>query len=239
MTTQTNEKPLILSIETSGLTCGVALSLGGQLLAEYSLFGNNLHDRLLAELCRRVMTDCGKSFDELSAVAVSAGPGSFTGLRIGVSVAKGLCFGTSVRCIAVPTLSAFACAATEYAASLGVNEIIAVVPSNQNNIFIQRFDALGTPVSEIEVVEPTEVQTYLSDKVILCGTAAADFHTDAAHRLSGLNRLTPRFIARLAALLYADGKCVEPEGFVPIYAQEFQVRNTPPKQKGLTEPSEL
>lgn len=236
MTTQTNERPLILSIETSGLTCGVALSLGGQLLAEYSLFGNNLHDRLLAELCRRIMTDCDKSFDELAAVAVSAGPGSFTGLRIGVSVAKGLCFGTSVRCIAVPTLSAFAEAATEYAASLGVNEIIAVVPSNQNNIFIQRFDSLGTPASEIEVIEPTIVQTYLSNKVILCGTAAGDFQTDA-HRLSGLNRLTPRFIARLAASMYAEGKWVEPEGFVPIYAQEFQVRNTPPKSKVITEPS--
>ncbi|MBS1536198.1 MAG: tRNA (adenosine(37)-N6)-threonylcarbamoyltransferase complex dimerization subunit type 1 TsaB [Bacteroidetes bacterium] len=230
-----NKIPLILSIETSGVTCGVVLSEGEKLLAEYSLFGNNLHDRLLAELCRRIMIDCEKSFEELSAVAVSTGPGSFTGLRIGISVAKGLCFSGGIKCIAVPTLSAFASAATEYAVSIGVNEIITVVPSNQNNIFMQRFDSQGIAKSDIEVMESQDVQKYLSDSVVLCGTAAGNFQTNA-HRLSGLNRLTPRFTARLAVKLYAEGKWVEPEQFVPLYVQEFQLRNT---GKNITTPSAL
>lgn len=233
--TKPNKKPLILSIETSGATCGVVLSEGEKFLAEYSLFGNNLHDRLLAELSRRIMDDCEKSFDELSAVAVSAGPGSFTGLRIGISVAKGICFSGGIKCIAVPTLSAFASAATEFVASIGVNEIITVVQSNQNNIFMQRFDSQGIVMSEIKVMESQEVQKYLSDSVVLCGTAAGDFQTNA-HRLSGLNRLTPRFIARLAVKLYAEGKWVEPEQFIPLYVQEFQLRNT---VKKITTPSAL
>jgi len=219
--TEQNENPLILSIETSGATCGVVLSEGERFLAEYSLFGDNLHDRLLAELCRRIMTDCNKSFNELSAVAVSAGPGSFTGLRIGISVAKGLCFSGGIHCIAVPTLSAFASAASEFAASLGVGEIIAVVPSNQNNIFMQRFDSQAIAISEIEVIEHSEVQKYLGDSVVLCGTAAGNFQTNA-HRLSGLNRLTPRFIARLAHTYYIEEKWVEPEQFIPLYVQEFR-----------------
>lgn len=238
MPEQTKEKPLILSIETSGTTCGVALSQGNQLLAEYSLFGNNLHDKMLAELCKRIMKDLSKSFDNLDAVAVSMGPGSFTGLRIGVSVAKGLCFRGGIHCIPVPTLEAFAYAATEYATSLGVGEIISVVPSNQNNIFMQRFDTLGNSISEIEILEPAQVQKYLSDKVILCGNGAGEFQSDA-YQLSGLNRLTPRFIARLAGKLYNEAKWINPDNLVPLYAQEFLVKKTPPKDKGITEPSVL
>ena len=238
MPEQTKEKPLILSIETSGTTCGVALSQGNQLLAEYSLFGNNLHDKLLAELCRRIMKDLSKSFDDLGAVAVSMGPGSFTGLRIGVSVAKGLCFRGGIHCIPVPTLDAFAYAATEYATSLGVGEIISVVPTNQNNVFMQRFDSQGNLISEIEILEPTQVKEYLSEKVILCGSCAGEFKTDA-HQLSGLNRLTPRFVARLGAKLYNEEKWINPDNLVPLYAQEFLVKNTPPKDKSITEPSAL
>ncbi|MBI3260195.1 MAG: tRNA (adenosine(37)-N6)-threonylcarbamoyltransferase complex dimerization subunit type 1 TsaB [Ignavibacteriae bacterium] len=238
MPEQTKEKQLILSIETSGTTCGVALSQDNQLLAEYSIFGNNLHDKLLAELCRRIMMDCSKSFDDLGAVAVSMGPGSFTGLRIGVSVAKGLCFRGDIHCIPVPTLEAFAYAATEFAASLGVDEIISAVPSNQNNIFMQRFDSEGNSISEIEILEPSQVLKNLSDKVILCGSGAGEFETDA-HQLSGLNRLTPRFIARLAAKLYEKEKWINPDNLVPLYAQEFLVRKTPPKDKATTEPSAL
>jgi tRNA threonylcarbamoyladenosine biosynthesis protein TsaB len=221
----TTESPLILSIESSGATCGVVLAEGANFLAEYSLFGNNLHDKLLAELCRRVLDDCGKSFDQLDAVAVSAGPGSFTGVRIGVSVTKGICFGGGIRCIAIPTLAAFAGAATEYAASLGIDEIIVVLPSNQQKIFMQRFNAQAIANNDIEICEYDKIQSLLSEKTIICGTAASAFRTKA-HQLSGLNRLTPRFIARLAAQYYAQQQWIDPEILIPLYAQEFIVKST-------------
>jgi tRNA threonylcarbamoyladenosine biosynthesis protein TsaB len=215
-------EPLILSIETSGTTCGVVLASGSKFLAEYSLFGENVHDKLLAELCRRIMHDCNKSIDSLDAVAVSAGPGSFTGLRIGASVAKGICFGSDIKCIAVPTLSAFASAATEYAQSLGNKEIMSVIPANQNLFFSQQFLCDGTPQTEILLTEDAEVQSRITDTTILCGSAAP--HFQALHRLSGLNRLTPRFIARHAYELWNQSAWIPAEDFVPMYAQEFLIK---------------
>lgn len=216
--------PLLLSIETSGATCGVVLASGAKLLAEYSLFGDNLHDKLLAELCRRIITDCGKKFDQLDGIAVSAGPGSFTGLRIGASVAKGICFGSDIKCIAVPTLSAFASAATEYAQSLGNKEIMSVIPANQNLFFSQTFHADGAPTSTILLTEEHEVQSAITDDTILCGPAAPSFHS--RHQLSGLNRLTPRFIARHAYELWNQSAWIPAEDFVPMYAQEFVVKKS-------------
>ncbi|MBK9246688.1 MAG: tRNA (adenosine(37)-N6)-threonylcarbamoyltransferase complex dimerization subunit type 1 TsaB [Ignavibacteria bacterium] len=215
-------EPLILSIETSGATCGVVLSSGSKMIAEYSLFGDNLHDKLLAELCRRIKNDCGKTFDQLDAVAVSAGPGSFTGLRIGASVAKGICFGSEIKCIAVPTLSAFASAATEYAQSLGNKEIMSVIGANQNLFFSQSFDANGKLKSTIQLTEQEEIQSRITEQTILCGPAAPSFHTH--YQLSGLNRLTPRFIARHAFQLWNESAWITAEDFVPMYAQEFVVK---------------
>ncbi len=216
--------PLILSIETSGPTCGVVLASGAKFLAEYSLFGENVHDKLLAELCRRIMHDCNKSIDSLDAVAVSAGPGSFTGLRIGASVAKGICFGSEIKCIAVPTLRAFASAATEFAQSLGAKEIMSVIPANLNLFFSQTFNADGVPTSAILLTEEHEVQSAITDDTILCGPAAPSFLS--RHQLSGLNRLTPRFIARHAYELWNQSAWIPAEDFVPMYAQEFVVKKS-------------
>lgn len=215
-------EPLILSIETSGATCGVVLASGSKMIAEYSLFGDNLHDKLLAELCRRIMNDCSKTFDQLDAIAVSAGPGSFTGLRIGASVAKGICFGSEIKCIAVPTLSAFASAATEYAQSLGNKEIISVIGANQNLFFSQTFNSDGKLKSTIQLTEQEEIQSRITEQTILCGPAAPSFQ--AQHQLSGLNRLTPRFIARHAFQLWNESAWIPAEDFVPMYAQEFVVK---------------
>jgi len=220
-------EPLILSIETSGATCGVVLAAGSRFLAEYSLFGDNLHDKLLAELCRRIMNDCSKTFSQLSAVAVSAGPGSFTGLRIGASVAKGICFGSEIKCLAVPTLSAFATAATEYAQSVSAQDIMCVTGANQNMFFSQLFDKEGSPKTEILLAEHEGIESQISERTILCGPAAPSF---TAHlQLSGLNRLTPRFTARHAIHLWNAEAWIPAEEFVPMYSQEFLVKRTEKK----------
>jgi len=84
--------PLILLIETATSTCSVALSQNGSILALKELNEPNIHASQITLFIEDVMSKAKKNFSDLQAVAVSMGPGSYTGLRIGVSTAKGLSY---------------------------------------------------------------------------------------------------------------------------------------------------
>ncbi|MDO5606911.1 MAG: tRNA (adenosine(37)-N6)-threonylcarbamoyltransferase complex dimerization subunit type 1 TsaB [Capnocytophaga sp.] len=96
----------ILCIESSGINCSVAVAKNGKLLGELSEnTGNFTHAEKLHVFIEQLLSDLQLSHKELSAVAVSAGPGSYTGLRIGVASAKGICYALDIPLIAIPTLT--------------------------------------------------------------------------------------------------------------------------------------
>ena len=96
----------ILHIETATKVCSVALSLNGNLIScKESSNDEFVHGEQLTNYISEVVSSANIKLSNLSAVSVSSGPGSYTGLRIGVSTAKGLCFGLSIPLIAVPSLS--------------------------------------------------------------------------------------------------------------------------------------
>lgn len=97
---------LILSIETATDVCSVALHQQGTLLGGTDLCLEKSHSKMLTAMIDQLMANTGNELSELQAVAVSKGPGSYTGLRIGVATAKGLCFGLKIPLIAVNTLKA-------------------------------------------------------------------------------------------------------------------------------------
>jgi tRNA threonylcarbamoyladenosine biosynthesis protein TsaB len=99
---------LILQIETATTSCSVALASNASVLAVKELNARNIHAEVITLYIEEVMAAAGKKLGELDAVAVSCGPGSYTGLRIGVSTAKGLCFALDKPLIAVNTLAAMA-----------------------------------------------------------------------------------------------------------------------------------
>lgn len=98
----------ILSIESSGPLCSVSLHREGMLMEEISSDQPNAHAENLAVFIRDLMHNHSLNFNQLSAVAVSEGPGSYTGLRIGVSVAKGICYASDIPLISVDTLQSLA-----------------------------------------------------------------------------------------------------------------------------------
>ncbi|RPI75480.1 MAG: tRNA (adenosine(37)-N6)-threonylcarbamoyltransferase complex dimerization subunit type 1 TsaB [Ignavibacteriales bacterium] len=102
-----NNKP-ILAIETSEKNCGVCLYYNSEKYFEYSFRLKNAHSEKIFELVEQVFHTAGSNINDVSSIAVSSGPGSFTGLRIGMSAAKGLAFGASLPIIPVPTFEAMA-----------------------------------------------------------------------------------------------------------------------------------
>lgn len=100
--------PNILAIETSTTVCSVVLYSNNTIVAVKESSEPNAHSRLLTVLINEILTENDFPINNIDAFAVSIGPGSYTGLRIGVSVAKGLCYGLSKPAIAVSTLKAMA-----------------------------------------------------------------------------------------------------------------------------------
>ncbi|MBR9998807.1 MAG: tRNA (adenosine(37)-N6)-threonylcarbamoyltransferase complex dimerization subunit type 1 TsaB [Cyclobacteriaceae bacterium] len=95
---------LILSIETAASLCSAALHEQGVLIGSRDLMAERSHSMILAPMIRDLFADTGKAWKELSAVALSRGPGSYTGLRIGTSTAKGICYALDIPLIAINTL---------------------------------------------------------------------------------------------------------------------------------------
>ena len=128
---KTNENPVyILGIESSGLTSAISISRDGQVLAQTSLNIKNIHSRLLAQMTERILAYTNVKAEDISALALSAGPGSFTGLRIGYSLAKGLAHGLNIPIVQVPTLNLWA-----YQHGEVEMPVLALIDAHRNEIF--------------------------------------------------------------------------------------------------------
>jgi tRNA threonylcarbamoyladenosine biosynthesis protein TsaB len=103
---------LILHLETASTVCSVALSYHGKILSLKEENKGFTHAEHLTNFIEDVMQKANKTFENIDAIAISKGPGSYTGLRIGVATAKGLCFGLAKPLIAVNTLSSMAIGAS-------------------------------------------------------------------------------------------------------------------------------
>src|ERR1700744_803212 len=99
---------MILQIETATTSCSVALANGGKLLAVRQINERNIHAEVITKFIDELIAEAGITYADLDAIAVSSGPGSYTGLRIGVSTAKVLCFALDKPLIAIETLEAMA-----------------------------------------------------------------------------------------------------------------------------------
>ena len=99
---------LILAFESTAQTASAALWRDGDLLAEYSVNSKNTHSVTLLPMAEKMLTACGLSVSAVDAFACSAGPGSFTGIRIGVATVKGLAFAADRPCVGVSSLEALA-----------------------------------------------------------------------------------------------------------------------------------
>ena len=101
----------LLVIDTSGPVCGVAVIEDGKVLCEYTAQNHNTHSANLMPMTEAALASAGKTLEEMDAVAAVTGPGSFTGVRIGVATAKGLAHGAGIPCIAVDALEALSLSA--------------------------------------------------------------------------------------------------------------------------------
>lgn len=157
---------IILALETSGNICSVAIDTPN-FYGEYTVRGNNLHDQFLAEFTRRIIVDAGINADEIDYIALSSGPGSFTGLRIGAALAKGLAFGSNTKIIPVPTMNSYAFSAIDFLNVILIENVYVLIPAQKNNYFMQMFDSQGLPISEIKLITLAEANELKKTNFII------------------------------------------------------------------------
>jgi tRNA threonylcarbamoyladenosine biosynthesis protein TsaB len=163
---------LILNIETATKNCSVALSKAGKTLAIIELAEQNFsHAEKLHVFIEELFLETNLKLQDLNAVAVSQGPGSYTGLRIGVSAAKGLCYALSIPLIALDTMEILA-------RKIQVNSgfIIPMIDARRLEVFSAFFDSIFTKIraTRAEVIDENSYQEE-SEILHLIGDGAMKF----------------------------------------------------------------
>ena len=211
----------LLALETSTLAGGVALLEDDRVVGEYLLDVRLTHSERLMPAIDRVLTDAGWTVGALDGLAVAVGPGSFTGLRIGLSTAKGIAWARGIPLAAVPTLDAMA--ATLPFCALPV---CPVLDARQGEVYcsLYRWDGAGmTREWEYEAIAPESLAARLGEPTVFLGDAAASVRSRHA-RLAPPHRRLPSAAAVgvLGVARFRAGDLVSASELSPFYLRPSQ-----------------
>jgi len=228
---------LILGIETATMTGGVALLSENKLVSEYDLSIRTTHTARLLPAIDQILKDSSVNKNEIDGIAISIGPGSFTGLRIGLAAAKGLALGLGIPLVGVPTLKALAgnipfasyqicpildakkkevyCSLFRYACSL---------PAPENDDGPLNPDQLVRLIP-YQVVSPDNILKQIYEKTIFLGDAVDVYHDFIVERLGDLALFAPvaqrlpraATVAEMGILKLKNGEYLDLLSSEPIY----------------------
>ena len=232
---------LILCIETGTDICSVGIARDGELISLRESDEGRDHAKRVGVFVDELLRETGVQPDELDAVAVGMGPGSYTGLRIGVSFAKGLCYGLNIPLIAVGSLDALAEVAIEdnEAGILDVENwdeavLCPMVDARRMEVYTRLFDTTGKALSEVSaevVTEETFADVRREKQLIIFGNGAAKCTETLTDAILVSVAPSARGIVGLAEEAFKAGKFEDMAYFEPFYLKEFLV--IPSKKKLL------
>jgi tRNA threonylcarbamoyladenosine biosynthesis protein TsaB len=248
---------LILCIETATEVCSVALSGNGNILKYKESAARNVHSSMLTLFIDEIIKSSDHTMGELDAIAVSMGPGSYTGLRIGVATAKGLCYALGKPLIAIPTLRSMAegmkykLQMTSDKSSEPLNPLESkivnlkskilfcpLIDARRMEVYSELFDEAGNTIREVraEIIDAWSFQEYLADHTIVFGGEGSEkCKPDLAGHPHAL--FMDEF---MASAIYLAGLANEKFGqqqfenlayFEPFYLKDFVAGK--PRVKGL------
>ncbi|MEO5600742.1 MAG: tRNA (adenosine(37)-N6)-threonylcarbamoyltransferase complex dimerization subunit type 1 TsaB [Cyclobacteriaceae bacterium] len=216
---------IILSLETSSDVCSVALHDGGRLMAEAEIHEPQSHSARLALLIKDILATANFSSKDLNAVAITKGPGSYTGLRIGTSTAKGLCYALDIPLISVGSLELLA-----YQAS-GDNSAHALlcpmIDARRMEVYClvtnHRLEIVQ-PVSAMVIDQASFQELLTNHKMLFFGNGANKCKEVLHHVNAGyLDNIFPlaATLGLMAESKYRDGVFEDLNSFKPFYLKEF------------------
>ena len=233
---------LILNIETSTEVCSVNVSENGNLLFEKESREGLNHSELLTVFIEELFNENNLVINSLDAVAVSKGPGSYTGLRIGVSVAKGLCYALGKPLIGIGTLEAMGIYTSQNAenyfpeASTEKNLLFCpMIDARRMEVYTALYNTKGEVVEPVsaKIIDDNSFSTQLQDnKILFFGNGARKCKEALNHPNAlflGPEKASARFMQKLAVEKYNKNIFEDVAYFEPFYLKNFIA--TVPKNK--------
>jgi len=210
---------LILHLETSTKICSVAISENGVLRAYQDQTGEGyIHGEELTLMIQTLLRQTNLNLKDLSAISYSSGPGSYTGLRIGLSTAKGLCFALQIPLLAIPTHQILFQIAKENNLTTGVH-VFALLDARRTEVYLQTFDAQGNSVQQLQCALLENTALPESDSITVVGDAnekAKTYWTDPSIQWIDAP-LSAKFQAQIVAQAFENQTFEDLAYCSPIY----------------------
>lgn len=219
----------LLAIDTSDRSAGVAVAVEGVVVAEHSELAATRHSERLFHVIDAVLGGAGLSRDGLSAVAVTRGPGSFTGLRVGLATAKGLAYALNVPLVGVSTLEALALGGIPFPGL-----VVPVLDARKRQVYGGGWDGSSGSVRVQEAAwEPRALANVLANigqPCLALGSGLGPYGSLLSDALgSRLLRASesrwsvpPREVARLGWEAFVRGEVAAPHALVPVYLRRSE-----------------
>jgi len=225
---------LILNIETSTQVCSVSASENGKIIGYRELNDEKSHAKYLTVFIDELLKELNLQLDAFHAIAVSKGPGSYTGLRIGVSTAKGLCYAKNLPLISVNTLQsmAFGLAQKIKSGALNIPDfeqsiLVPMIDARRMEVYSAFFNSEGKSIREVkaEIIDENTYQDILSSQpMIFFGNGSEKLTKTVQHKnayfLPGF-RTSSIDMAELSERFYEQRKFEDVAYFEPFYLKDF------------------
>lgn len=218
--------PRIILVETSTSLCSAAIEQDGRIICSRETAEPRAHASKTAVFVKEMLDECGLTVQDCDAVCVSSGPGSYTGLRVGSSTAKGLCFGAGKPLLAAGTLDILVRQAMDAGLPDGCTAIVPMVDARRMEVYSAVYTPEGKRVTEINpcVVDESSFASELSaGKVLFIGDGAAKCASVLNSENAVFVQANPN-AAAMAGLAEAAFKASDFQNiayFEPFYLKEF------------------
>jgi len=226
----------ILCIETGTTVCSVAIGDENGLLGDREVSDPRAHSTQLPLLISELLHSSKLSVKQLDAVAVNKGPGSYTGLRIGVSMAKGICYSAGIPLIGIGSLHSMAVGFILSDFSISAEALLCpMIDARRMEVYSALFNTLGEPISDVKalVIEENSFNEYLEhQKVFFFGDGSVKCKNVITNQNAiFIERFEPsaRFMLPLALKAYINEEFDDTAYFEPFYLKDFVA--TTPKNK--------
>lgn len=229
----------ILAVETATKVCSIALIDGKEILGELSLNIPQVHVERLVIMINNLLDNLHLKHSDLDAIAVSNGPGSFTGLRIGLSVAKGIAFALNKKVIAVPTLDAIAFHLREFDNG---KVVVPLLHARTEEFYYASFrlvDSKLEPLGDYKIAEAETIADEFETDAIFVGDGVEAFSkNEIVQRKFSFGSLknlpaSAREVALLAEQKFESGGFADLSSLVPLYIKDFVAVKGNPLNKPL------
>ena len=206
---------LVLGLETSATLCSVAFVENKSTLLEYNIEIANIHATTMPDLVHEGLKRVNKTIKDLDLITIGSGPGSFTGLRIGMAYAKGLGYALNKPVIPVTNFHVLA-----HQAVRGVWPVIAVIDARRESYYVGEFRNSDQKMDRAQLVSRTQLDDILGNNSLVV-TPIRDFQCESVNVSVLIVRYSATIVALLGETLFEQNGADEIDQLEPLYMQKF------------------